>query len=1217
LFAWGGLIGVLAGGPAAKAESVGVARVTDVRVQRIEGLPDTVVIIFTHQGALAPERLRIYFDTVPNAGEPASGGDLMVEGPSLYAYPEGATGWAWKRIGDPVFQTMDGKLACVVTAPALGRPFSWFAEVTTADWNVAQRWPEADTVTVDPGKLTAMAPPSGAAPTDMKPLLAARAISLSVRLNGGPDLGWWTPLGIVKDFGGAAEKLKALGVPSTARLQATLRDAASGESAALAPARVWRRGEDLAWEGETLGVSWVLLAESPAAGELRLTGWLRGASTRVLHIETGLAMPLEGKTWADDMATSRVIESGAVVYGNFASSRFGVDGRQSFYPLAAIEDGLRTWVLETDPDEPRVFTLGADAGFFRAAYDMALSPETAKFPGQATFRCSFYTVPRGEENGFRAALGEFFRRHPDYAQRRVPRSGLWMPFTDMAKVPDAEDFGFSFFEKVGERGADVDYAAKHGVLTLMYTEPWLYWLPFDEGEVRTPEHAAEKMSKLAALGLGWSRDLAASGLAGATRDAKGNILTRFMDLPWNHGARMEVNTDPDLAPASPSGLNRAQAEWKRISVWLDDPRVDGIYLDSMDAGSQPDYAPAALRATDHPATYTRGGKEPVIAPNVPEYEFTAALSALLHSRGKYLMGNFPLVDSPFINRWIDIPGEETDWWSGGQYNQPARSKLDYRRALSGRKPFGYLQSTNFSTFEGEPLRRYFETCLFYGFQPSFFSHNGADNPYWQDAKVFERDRPLFRTFVPLARRVADAGWQPVREARLADPAGLRLEQFGRPSDGLWHLTFQNLTEEPRATQLVLPAGLGRVAWLYPLTGLGGWTKEGESVPVKLEAHATLLLDLVTPARTENERAFLRGWRSGGDEAAAALGSLESLLRENAAGIRAGVTPAGPVVAGDPSAWTLSIGNENKDTIRLRVPGLPEVSILAGETRAVRIVLPAVEGDTRRIAWNTVRADGAESSFVRTVRVRAVSPLEVTGPGARLFVRAGNASVPVRLENHSPEPRDCLVEWSAGAGSSQSLRVKLAGGATETARIPILRPAHAGAVTLGLKVSAGDHVYWKGECRVVFVDVHASLAADSGVAVSVDSTFGGYSPAPLNDGITDSENLAWNEGCWASDESPVAHWVGFGFPAPVTVGEVVIHWNHEGGITYAGREGVVFGAGPSGEEQVIAQWKSKPGDRATRITFKKQVLKAVRVQQNAREGAVERPDIMWVSEIEVN
>lgn len=1217
----------LAGWGSGAARAAESGRVTAVGVHRVTGLPDAVALVFEHEGGLSAERLRVYFDTVPRAGEPATGGDFMLEGPSLYAYPAGASGWAWERIGAPVVRTEPGKIVCVVSAPAFGKKFSWFAEVTTDDWQVGQRWPASGVASADPAKLAPMAAPAGEArevAVDMTELLAARARSLSAALNGGPDLSAWTPVRASGDFSSATGRLGALGLPTAARLEARLRDAAGGESAALRPTKAWRRGDDLAWGGEALGVAWVLVADSPRPGELRLTGWLRAEAERVLRVEAGLALPLEGKTWWDDMETRRVIDGSEPVFGNFASGRYGLDARQSFYPIGVVEDGAKALVIETDPAEPRVFALGAGRAYLRADYDMALSPGTKKFPGQATFRCSFYAVDRGAEDGFRAALAEFFRRHPDYATRRAPHSGLWMPFSDISKLPGAEDFGFSFFEKTGELGSDVDYAKKNGVLTLVYTEPWLYWLPFSDGEERTPARAEEKMRQIAALGSGWSRDLALSGLAGAARGADGKILMKFMDLPWNKGARMEVSSDPDLAPAAPGGLNRAAAEWKRIAAWLEDPRVDGIYLDSMDAIVQPDHAAAALHAADHPATFTRAGRVPVMAPNVPQYEFTAALGAALRARGKFLMANFPLVDSPFLNRWIDIPGEETDWWSGGQYNPNSRARLDYRRALSGQKPFGFLQSTDFATFEGEPLRRYFETCLLYGFQPSFFSHNAADNPYWHDAKLLERDRHLFRTFVPLTRRIADAGWRPEREARLADRTGLRLEQFGSAADGLWHLAVQNLTEARRDTALVLPAGLGRVAWIEPLTGRGGWAEGGEQIPVSAEPHGVVLFDLVAEGSLEKERAFLSSWRSGGEEAAAAVRTLDSLRAEVAAGLRATLAPVGPVIAGDASTWLLTVRNESArgfDVVDGSASGVSRVSVPAGGVGELRLELPPTEEETRTIGWGVVRADGARAEFARAIRARGVPAIEATGPGSRLLVREGDAEVPLRLRNHTARARECVVEWEA-AGSTgarpQSRRVTLAAGADETVRLPVARPAKGpGAVALEIRVAHGGNVRWTGETRIVFLTTRSSLAARDGVRATADSTFGGYSTKALHDGVADGANLAWNEAAWASEDSPAEHWVRFEFPEPVPVEEVVIHWNREGGVTYTGREGLVLGEVATGQELPLANWKSAPGERSTRVTFSRQPLRALRVVQNPGRGAPERPGIMWLSEVEVN
>ena len=204
--------------------------ITAARVERVAGLPDAVAVVLEHKGALSPERLRLYFDTKPKAGEPSSGADFLMEGLSFYAYPENGDGWAWTRVGSPVFQATDGRLVCIVSAEALKRPFSWFAEVTTADWNVGQRWPASGATSVDPAKLRTMERPAKEASVDMKPFLAMRPKTLSVALAGGPKFDGWTPVDGKIDFALTPERRASLGLPESAGLQATLRDAVSGEA---------------------------------------------------------------------------------------------------------------------------------------------------------------------------------------------------------------------------------------------------------------------------------------------------------------------------------------------------------------------------------------------------------------------------------------------------------------------------------------------------------------------------------------------------------------------------------------------------------------------------------------------------------------------------------------------------------------------------------------------------------------------------------------------------------------------------------------------------------------------------------------------------------------------------------------------------------------------------------------------------------------------------
>ena len=61
--------------------------------------------------------------------------------------------------------------------------------------------------------------------------------------------------------------------------------------------------------------------------------------------------------------------------------------------------------------------------------------------------------------------------------------------------------------------------------------------------------------------------------------------------------------------------------------------------------------------------------------------------------------------------------------------------------------------------------------------PGFFSHNASQGHYFTRPELYERDRPLFRKYVPLCKRVAEAGWEPVTLARSSDER-VHVERFG-------------------------------------------------------------------------------------------------------------------------------------------------------------------------------------------------------------------------------------------------------------------------------------------------------------------------------------------------------------------------------------------------------------------------------------------------------
>ena len=137
--------------------------------------------------------------------------------------------------------------------------------------------------------------------------------------------------------------------------------------------------------------------------------------------------------------------------------------------------------------------------------------------------------------------------------------------------------------------------------------------------------------------------------------------------------------------------------------------------------------------------------------------------------------------------------------------------MSFWRTMSGAKPYLLLMNTDYDIFSTEMVERYFQRSLFYGMFPGMFSHNAADNPYWQNPKWYNRDRPLFKKYLPIIKRVAEAGWQPVTEAT-CDNQRIFVERFGPDQLGTTFFTMLNDSDssqhgELRIDSALLPNGL--------------------------------------------------------------------------------------------------------------------------------------------------------------------------------------------------------------------------------------------------------------------------------------------------------------------------------------------------------------------------------------------------------------------------
>jgi hypothetical protein len=574
---------------------------------------------------------------------------------------------------------------------------------------------------------------------------------------------------------------------------------------------------------------------------------LRGAD-RAITLIFALPVEADGWHWGDDIRRSRLIgEQGD--FANAVAVHGGATGTESLYPLAAIYNEQAGLALALDMAQPAQFRLGYHAGTRQLyiAYDFGLAPETERFPGAADFRFVLFRFdPRW---GFRAAFEKLMRIFPDYFYARAREQGLWMPFTDVSTVQDWQDFGFKFHE--GNNNVAWDDA--HGVLSFRYTEPMTWWMRLGADAPRTVAEALRTRDELARNGKGSDQQMALASRVAGMWDETGQPCLLFRNEPWCNGAVWSLNpnpalpTSPEAAAASerkagerglePAAYNGATVHWNesiKRRLYGPDARgqLDGEYLDSLEGYVTADlnFRREHFRHTSVPLTFSTETRKPALGKGLAVFEFTKWFCDEVHRLGKLTFANGVPYRFTFLCPWLDVMGTETDWLYEGKYRPAPDTQMSLWRTMAGRKPYLLLMNTDYNAFTPEWVERYFQRSLFYGFWPGMFSHNAADNPYWQNPKWYNRDRPLFKKYLPLVRRVAEAGWQPVPHAA-CDNERIWVERFGPDADGAVYFTLFNDTAERQtgslradapALRMTGPLGAQELVSGTPLAKTAAW-----------------------------------------------------------------------------------------------------------------------------------------------------------------------------------------------------------------------------------------------------------------------------------------------------------------------------------------------------------------------------------------------------------
>ncbi|MBI4606459.1 MAG: hypothetical protein HY721_31220 [Planctomycetes bacterium] len=491
----------------------------------------------------------------------------------------------------------------------------------------------------------------------------------------------------------------------------------------------------------------------------------------------------EEPVWWNDVRHA-VPAGGRGERSNLARVGVGATGSLSLYPFGCVAGRGAARMLGLAPLQgPRVARIGYHAGFrlLYVAADFALTGENAAWSDGKGHGKADLSVVRSDVDpdwGFRAAAARYRELFPEAFERRAKAEGIWIPFTDPSAVRGVEDFGIAYHE--GDNSVASD--DRLGILSFRYTEPMTWWMPMPREVPRTYGDALGMVERYASGKDEALRRWAQAVLVSGSMDPGGRFNVELQDAPWTNGAVWVLNPNPRL-PHAPHQWTKARLSYTRDMADAAYGQAakgaqDGEYLDSLEGWADVlDYRPESVRSSPAPPVFTPEDPRPVVPTWFSVYALAELMSEDLHRRGKLLMANATPWRLHVFAPLLDVLGTETNWLPGGAWRPDADEVFNLRRTLSYHKPYLLLQNTDFDRFGPAEVERYFQRSLFYGVYPSMFSADASSHTYWKEPRWYDRDRALFKRYIPVIQALSAAGWEPVTHARSSDPR-VGVERFG-------------------------------------------------------------------------------------------------------------------------------------------------------------------------------------------------------------------------------------------------------------------------------------------------------------------------------------------------------------------------------------------------------------------------------------------------------
>lgn len=730
--------------------------------------------------------------------------------------------------------------------------------------------------------------------------------------------------------------------------------------------------------------------------------------------------------------------------------------------------------------------------------------------------------------------------------------------------------------------------------------------------------------------------------------------------------RFTVNPSPYLQQVEGAGLPPGPRSIESYANMMDSiPALDGAYIDSVSSWATRylDFRRESFGAVRHSFTYDPQTKQVVAPGRHYMYDYLAELGNALHPRGKWVFTNIHnTMDTFLLYAVSDVPGIESSITD--------HERFAYIRSASYQKPAVLLNFLNLHGFDVRAKHDlHWRMAVLYGLYPSIGRR--CDEAY-------ELYGDLYRRFMPSLQRISAAGWEPVTHASVEpaglsierfgnSTSGLFFTAYnGSDEDyaGALALNAGALGLEPgmiacdtttgwiapvqiadgrASAELRLPAG--EVAVIQ----VGTPTQIAQTAQAEIDEIVTDLrrLEAQAPEELAARVRGLRGRIIGMNDVApeplerATVADLVALSNDPAVTARTwtGETPGQAllralmlrqrIAAAERGPVTLAVEDAavqgESGSVSLEVGGeaIGNAVFLLHDAGGLRIIdaqfaWPSEgygDGLVDLIALGVGESPGA---VMRTMRFRPAIEVGIATeqPGLAtlerlLTARCHNNTSQLRtltLRIEAPDPWSLTPaqrEVEVPAGGSAEVQFSVRGREGQVEMVPLRVVAEGGPEEIAAETSA----LCGGPA-----ELDPNLARAQGVQVSVDSSYDGYGPAPLTDGLTWPDGVHWTQRAWASTDAPADHWIELAWPEAVELTRVIVYWNLEDGRLFTPRQVRVEAL--SGDRWLpIAEASPQPTEAASTIVFSPTRTTRLRIVQPAGMGPAARPNIMWVTEVQ--